>query len=98
MALNHEGKRREEEKENILLTWKVSQVRSVDVCKYRYEAGGCCCCLVVACSNLSFTRIHGTMCHTPQRPKQNQYMTYYRQRTHLKGYFFGWRVRERSIL
>ena len=37
---NHEGKRREEEKENILLklgrlTWKVSQV---DVCKYRYEA------------------------------------------------------------
>jgi hypothetical protein len=44
------------------------------------------------------TRIHGTMCHTPQRPKQINIMTYYRQRTHLKGYFFGWRVREGSIL
>jgi len=41
---NHEGKRREKEKEDILfkfgrLAWKVSQVRTVDVCKYRYEAG-----------------------------------------------------------
>ena len=32
---NHEGKRREEEKENILLAWKVSQVRSVDACNQK---------------------------------------------------------------
>src|SRR5467141_4080217 len=27
-----------------------------------------CCCVFAY-----HTRIHGTMCHTPQRPKQNQY-------------------------
>ena len=37
---NHEGKRREEKKENILLAWKV---RSVDACKYRYEASAMAC-------------------------------------------------------
>jgi hypothetical protein len=59
---DHEGKRREEKKENILLAWKVSQVRTVDACKYRHEASAMACwvrmkvgrCLV-ALLNLSFT-------------------------------------------
>ena len=35
---NHEGKRREEEKETIV------EVRTVDACKYRYEASAMACC------------------------------------------------------
>ena len=48
-ALDGGEKRREEKKENILLAWKMSQVWTVNACKYRHEAEEALkvpCCLV----------------------------------------------------